>query len=318
MEEMDNRYEKIPRRNKKSKAFLVSFFINLLLPPVKLVVGILGKSSSLIADAVNSFTDVVSNIFVYFSLRISEKPRDKNHSYGHGKYETVATFLLSIVMMVAAVMIVLSASQVLLRFIVSRELPRRPDWYVIVVALLTVAVKLWAYHYTIRKAHAMQSEALRAVALDHRADIWSAMAVLIGVAGAIFIGGWALLLEPLAAIVVAVFIFRMAYTIFAPSLSKLTEATVDPEIEREIIAIANAVPMVQDAHNLRTRMVSNERMAIELDVRIDGTKTLIEVHHLVHEIVSRLQARYGSDTHIIIHPEPIEELEIEGKDRDSI
>lgn len=110
----------------------------------------------------------------------------------------------------------------------------------------------------------------------------------------------------------------MAYAIYSPCLAKLTEASVAPAIEAEIIEIANGVHMVQDAHNLRTRMVGSDRMAIELDVRIDGKKSLLEVHKLVHEIVLRLQKRYGQDTHVIIHPEPIEELEVEGKDSDSI
>lgn len=305
-------------KTRTRRAYLVSFVINIFLPPLKLLFGFYGNSSALIADGINSVTDFLSNLFVYFSLRISEKPRDDNHSYGHGKYETVATFLLSIVMMVVALLIVLKALQVLVRFITTDTLPPRPDWYVIIVALFTVVVKLCAYYYTKRKARETRSEVLKAVALDHQADVASASAVLLGVAGAIFIGGWALLLEPIAAIVVAVFIFRMAYAIYSPCLAKLTEASVAPAIEAEIIEIANGVHMVQDAHNLRTRMVGSDRMAIELDVRIDGKKSLLEVHKLVHEIVLRLQKRYGQDTHVIIHPEPIEELEVEGKDSDSI
>lgn len=289
---------------KKLKAYMASFWVNLILPPLKLVVGTLGNSMALIADGINSLADILSNIVVYIFLKISGKPRDKGHHYGHGKYETVAAFSLAAVMIIAASVIIARSVMSFIDYFTKGILPNEPDWAVVVVAFVAVAMKEWVYRYTMRKANETKSEALKAEALDHRSDVFSAGAVLLGATGSILIGDWARLLEPLAAFIVAILIIRMALEIWRPSLAKLTEGSLSEEIEEEILQIAGSVEGVDNPHNLRTRMLGSDVMAIEMDIRVDGHLTLFEAHDFSITVERKLRERFGEDTHIIIHQEP--------------
>lgn len=292
------------KSRKKLKAYMVSFWVNLVLPPLKLIVGTMGNSMALIADGINSLSDILSNIVVYIFLRISGKPRDKDHHYGHGKYETVVAFALAAMMIVAAALIIGESIMTFIDCFTKGILPNEPSWAVVVVALVAMIMKEWAYHYTMRKAKETQSEALRAEALDHRSDVFSAGAVLVGAAGSILIGSWGRLLEPLAACIVAILIIRMALEIWHPSLAKLTDGSLSEEIEDEILKIASSVEGVNNPHNLRTRMLGSDVMGIEMDIRVDGNLTLFEAHDYSIIVERKLRERFGEDPHIIIHEEP--------------
>lgn len=289
---------------KKLQAYMASFWVNLILPPIKLVIGIVGHSSALIADGINSLSDLLSNVVVYVLLKISGKPRDRGHHYGHGKYETLAAFVLAALMIVAAGLIIAKSAMTFVDYFVEGALPGQPEWAVVVVALFAMVMKEWVYRYTMRKAEETRSEVLRAEALDHRSDVFSAGAVLVGALGSILIGGWGELLEPLAAFIVAVLIIRMALEIWRPSLAKLTDGSLSADTEQEIIAIVNSVAGVSDPHNLRTRMLGSDVMAVEMDIRVDGHLTLFEAHDLSIVVEKKLRERFGEDMHIIIHQEP--------------
>lgn len=288
----------------KLQAYHASIWVNAILPPLKLIVGAVGNSASLIADGINSLTDILSNLIVYLLLKVSGKPQDEDHDYGHGKYETVATFALGALMVVAGILIIVDAGGVIGDYFAQGTLPESPSWYVLLAALLAIGMKEWAYRYTDKKARETHSEALHAQALDHRSDVFTSLAVVIGAGCAIFIGGKALLMEPLAAIVVACFVINMGAEVIKPALSKLTEGSLPNEVEEEIIKIAKSVEGIQDPHNLRTRMVGSDTMAIEMDVRMNGNLSLYEAHDLTIEIEHLLKERFGDATHIIIHTEP--------------
>lgn len=292
------------QHNKKLKAYQASFWVNLFLPPLKLVVGIWGKSSSLIADGINSLTDLVSNIVVYIFLKMSGKPRDDDHKYGHGKYETVAAFTLAAVMIVAGALIIAESISTFYLFFKDDILPATPEIAVLIAAVLSMILKEWVYRYSWKKAKETNSEALKAEALDHRSDVFTSLAVFIGAGGSILIGGWARLLEPLAAIAVAIFIIRMGVEVGKPSLQKLTDGSLPADVEREIIKIAKSVEGISDPHNLRTRMTGSDTVAIEMDVRVNGHLSLYEAHDLTIDVEDLLLQRFGENTHIIIHVEP--------------
>lgn len=289
---------------KKQHAYLVSSAVNIILPPLKLVAGIYGHSSALIADAVNSISDVVANTVVYVFLRLSSKPRDRDHSYGHGKYETIASLFISMMMLVAGILIVAQGVATFYNYFHSGVLPDQPGIFALIIALFTMVVKEITYRYTKSMAQQTHSDALMAQAYDHRYDVFAALAVVLGVLGARMIGGRGLLLEPLAAIIVAFFIIRAGILLAHPSLLKLTDATVPEEIIEDIKKIILQVPDVEDPHNFRTRMIGSNTMAIELDIRLDGHLSLYEAHDKTIDIEEAIRERYGDDTHIIIHMEP--------------
>lgn len=167
-----------------------------------------------------------------------------------------------------------------------------------------MGLKEWAYRYTLKKAKETRSEVLHAEAMDHRSDVFTSLAVLIGAGSSILFGGVAQLMEPIAAIVVAGFVMRMGIEVTLPSLAKLTEASLPKETEEEILEIAKSVEGITDPHNLRTRMTGSDSIAIELDVRVNGYTSLYDAHDLTILVEEKLIERFGEETHIIIHIEP--------------
>lgn len=289
----------------KQRAYLVSSSVNIILAPVKLAAGILGRSSSLIADSINSLGDVLANAVVYLFLKISAKPRDKNHAYGHGKFETLAALLIGLTMLIAAIMIVVQSVSTLGDFFESGTLPPEPKYVALIVALITLVTKAVAYWYTRIQGQETASEALAAQAEDHRMDIYSAFAVSASILCAKFFGGNALLTEPIATIIVAGFIAKTATDIIRSSIYPLTDASVPDEVVQEIKELVSQVPGIYDPHNFRTRMIGSDTMAIEMDIRTHGSTSLYDAHELTIEAERLIRDRFGDDTHISIHVEPL-------------
>lgn len=288
----------------KVQAYHASLWVNTILPPLKLVVGVLGSSAALVADGINSLTDIISNLVVYFLLRISGKPRDDDHHYGHGKYETVASFALGAAMIIAGILIIVDSAKVIGLYFETGTLPQQPAYIVLAAAIFAMGLKEWAYRFTMKKAIETRSEVLKAEAMDHRSDVFTSLAVLIGAGSSILFGGIAQLMEPIAAIVVAGFVMRMGLEVMLPSLAKLTEASLPKETEAEILEIASSVEGICNPHNLRTRMTGSDTIAIEMDVRINGSTSLYEAHDLTILVEDKLREHFGDATHIIIHMEP--------------
>ncbi len=295
------------RQGKKQHAYLVSSSVNLLLAPVKLLAGIYGKSSALIADSLNSIGDILTNAVVYLFLKISSKPRDDNHSYGHGKFETLATLLIGLTMLGAALMIIMQSAETVVDFVRSGALPAEPKPIALAVALVTLITKAIAYRYTLLRSRETGSEALAAQAEDHRMDIYTALAVTIGILCAKYLGGKALLAEPLATIVVAGFVTYAAIGIIRATIYPLTDASIPDETVREIRDLVLQVPGIYDPHNFRTRMIGSDTIAIEMDIRTHGSSSLYQAHDLTMQAERLIRDRYGEDTHITIHVEPLRE-----------
>lgn len=289
---------------KKQRAYLLSSSVNLILPPLKLIAGIIGHSTALIADAINSFGDIASNIVVYLFLRLSSRPRDKDHAYGHGKYETVATLFIGVMMCIAGILIVVNSASVIERYFTRKELPTPSEWIALVVAGFTLVLKAIAYFYTHKQGIETKSEALMAQAQDHRNDVFSALAVALGVTISRLWGGVWSLAEPIAAIIVAGFIIYFGIGICIPALRKLTEAAIPDETIEDIKNLILGVDGVSDPHNIRTRMIGSSTFAIDLDIRVDGNMPLYQAHELTMQCEHLIREKYGEETHINIHVEP--------------
>ncbi|MDO4770400.1 cation diffusion facilitator family transporter [Porphyromonas sp.] len=290
--------------DKKLKVTLIGSIVNLILPPLKFVAGVIWHSNALIADAIHSVSDLLSDLVVYIFLSVARKPRDKNHDYGHGKYETLATFFIALMLIIVGCFIAGSAIRTVMLYFEEGILPERPGIVALIAAFISIFLKEILFRITRKVAIDTHSDAVMANAWHHRSDAYSSIATLLGIAGAIFFGGVGLLLEPVAAFVVGLFIIKVGVDLGLPAIQVLTDASLTDHTEEEILNIIRTVPEVEDPHNLRTRLIGKD-YAIEVDVRTNGDKTVHEAHELTEIIEQKLRKRFGKTTHIVIHVEPL-------------
>ena len=279
--------------------------INVVLLVVKFTAGIFGHSAAMIADAVHSLTDFATDVVVLIFVHLGNKPADRDHDYGHGKYETLATAIIGTSLLAVGVLIFCSGAGKTWRVIQGEMLPS-PGKVALVAAVASIVLKEWAYRFTVKVGKRCQSEAVVANAWHHRSDALSSVGTMIGVGGAILLGNRWTVLDPLASIVVSVFIVRAAWQLMMESMKELTEASLSDEDEAVITHIAASEPGVSEVHNLRTRRVGN-RIAIEMHARMLGSTPLVEAHLHATAIEHRLKEHFGPDTLVSIHLEPVKE-----------
>ena len=275
---------------------------NVALVVFKFVAGIMGNSAAMVADAVHSLSDFLTDIIVLVFVRISAKPQDESHDYGHGKYETIASFIIAMALGVASIGIIVSGCKQFAAWLQGADL-EAPHAIALWAALLSILVKELLYQYTVRKGRQLDSQALKSNAWHHRSDALSSIGAAIGIGGALLLGNRWTVLDPIASIVVGAMLIKTAVDLLRGSMDDLTECSLPAETEQEIIAIVKSVPNVSDPHNLRTRRLGN-RIAIEMHVRMTGSTTLAEAHQHASLIEQRLRERFGATTHINIHMEP--------------
>ena len=281
---------------------LVGSVVNLLLVGLKGVAGIAGNSAAMVSDAVHSLSDFVTDIVVLIFVRVSGRPQDEDHDYGHGKYETLATLLIGLALASAAVGIVVSGAGKLAAWLKGEALPA-PGKMALWAALISIVVKELLYQYTRIRGRKLNSPALEANAWHHRSDALSSIGAAIGIGGAIFLGNRWTVLDPLASIVVGAMLVKVAWDLLGPSFGELTDSSLPAETENQMLEIIGGIPGVEDPHNLRTRRVGN-RIVAEVHIRLDGSLTLTEAHEKATEVERRIKAQFGQNSHIIVHMEP--------------
>ena len=275
---------------------------NVLLVIVKLIAGVVGHSSAMIADAVHSLSDLLTDFIVLLFVGISARPQDASHDYGHGKFETLASLMVSIALIGAAIGIIVSGASKFAAWLGGADL-QSPGRLALWVAVISILVKELMYQYTARKGRDLESQALVANAWHHRSDALSSIGAAIGIAGAVLLGGRWTVLDPLASILVGAMLIAVALKIMRPSLGELTDESLSEAQESEIMGIISSFPEVSEPHNLRTRHIGN-KVAIEAHIRMDGEMTLNSVHQITYEIERKLKDRFGADTIVTLHMEP--------------
>ena len=291
------------REKKIYKVTLVGSAGNVALLTFKFIAGVLGHSSAMIADAVHSLSDFVTDLVVLIFVSISAKPQDQSHDYGHGKFETIATFLIGLALIGAATGIVVSGGMKLTAWWGGDEL-EAPGWIALWAALLSIVIKELLYQYTARKGRQLDSQVMIANAWHHRSDALSSIGATIGIGGAILLGQRWTVLDPIASIVVGLMLVKVAWELLKTSIAELTECSLPAETEQEIEQIIQSFADVQEPHNLRTRRIGS-RIAIEAHVRMDGSLPLHVVHERATNIEHKLKERFGTKTHVTLHMEPI-------------
>jgi len=276
---------------------------NVALLTFKFIAGVMGHSSAMIADAVHSLSDFITDVIVVAFVHVSAKPQDVSHDYGHGKYETFASFIIGLALLAAATGIIVSGVAKLIDWAGGKQLAA-PGWLALAAAIISILVKEILYRYTVVAGKKLDSQALIANAWHHRSDALSSIATAVGIGGAILLGQRWTVLDPLASVVVGFMLVKVAYNLLRTTASELTESSLSSEIEKEIEDIICSFPDVQEPHNLRTRRIGN-RYAIEAHVRMNGDVPLTVAHDRATAIEQRLRDRYGNQTHVTIHMEPV-------------
>ena len=285
------------------KVTLIGSAGNAALLTFKFIAGIMGHSSAMIADAVHSLSDFVTDLLVLVFVSISAKPQDKSHDYGHGKFETIASFLIGLALVAAATGIVVSGTMKLIDWWSGEQL-ETPGWIALWAALLSIFIKELFYQYTARQGRKIDSQVMIANAWHHRSDALSSIGAALGIGLAIWLGQRWTVLDPVASIIVGLMLVKVAYELLKVSIGELTEQSLPADTEQEIEQIIKSFADVQEPHNLRTRRIG-DHIAIEAHVRMDGQLPLNTVHERATTIERKLKERFGAKTHVTLHMEPL-------------
>ena len=284
------------------KVTLVGGAINVILLFFKFIAGILGHSAAMVADAVHSLSDFVTDLIVLVFIHISGKPQDKSHDYGHGKYETLAMTLIGAALFIVAIGIIYSGAVKISIWMNGEEL-KAPGMLALWAALISIILKEGVYHYSMVKARQLNSQAVEANAWHHRSDALSSIGTAVGIGGAIFLGQQWTVLDPIASVIVGAVIVKVAVSLLRNGIGDLMEQSLPDAVEEEILRLAATVPGVEEPHELCTRRIGNH-YAIELHILMDGGISLNEAHEKASEVEDLLRERYGEETHIAVHVEP--------------
>ena len=277
--------------------------VNFALLVFKFAAGILGGSAAMIADAVHSLSDFITDIVVILFVHISDKPCDADHDFGHGKYETLATAIIGIMLAAVGAGILWNGVSAIWHFFIGKPLAQ-PGWIALTAAVLSVVSKEMLYQVTVRKGRQLNSKAVEANAWHHRSDALSSIGTAVGIGGAILLGDHWRVLDPLAAVIVSVFILKVAFQLFTPSMGELLEKSLPESDEDYIIQTILQQPGVHQPHNLRTRRIGNYA-AIDVHIRMSPETTIATAHQATREIEDKLRAKFGPNTLINTHVEPM-------------
>ena len=288
--------------NQDIRITLLGVIVNITLSTLQLIVGIFGRSSAMIADAIHSFSDLITDSIIIISLQITKKPADDSHNYGHGKVETLASTLVSIALILVGFTIFnLGFKKTLL--VLNGELLTNPSMFALYLIIFSIIAKEMLYRVTFKAGQKSGSTALMANAWHHRSDAFSSIATLIGISGAIFLGPKWYFLDPLAAIIISFFILKIGLQLLSKSINELLEATLPPEINEKILKIVTSVQESKNPHNVKTRRIGRN-IAIDLHIKVATTLNIVAAHNISTIIEQKLKNHFGENTVVYIHIEP--------------
>lgn len=293
------------REKRIYRVTLMGSVVNVILLVFKFIAGILGGSAAMIADAVHSLSDFLTDIVVIAFVRISSKPEDEDHDYGHGKYETLATSIIGLALLMVGLYIFYNGARQIWDVMHGAEI-EQPGLVALIAAIVSILLKEWTYRFTVSVGKKVESQAVIANAWHHRSDALSSIGTAIGIGGAILLGkGWAVL-DPVAALVVSVFIVKTALGLLTTSSGELLEKSLPKEVEKKIVDIVESEPEVSEVHHLCTRRIGNN-IAIEMHIRMPGEISLKDSHTRASDIERKLRQHFGEHTHINLHVEPLKD-----------
>jgi len=280
----------------------VGLIVNLVLTVFKLVAGIIGNSTAMIADAFHSASDLISDLVIILGFRISSRPGDKTHNYGHGKVETLCMVFVGMLLFVAGYQILVHGIQNIIMF-TQGQIIEPPTWIVVGAAVISIVSKEFMYHYTINISQRINSGVLLANAWHHRSDALSSVGMAIGLGGSIVLGGKWTLIDPIMAVALSLLLFYVAFRITYRSANELVEASLDEKTNMDILNIITSTKGIIDCRDIKTRKIGT-CIAVDVCVIVDVDLSLIEAHMTSNNVVDRIKKTYGYANYVFVKTEP--------------
>lgn len=290
------------REKEIRKITLWGSLVNLVLTVFKIIAGVLGRSAAMIADGIHSLSDLLSDVVVLVFTHMSSKGKDRDHSFGHGKFETLATLIVSVMLVAVGTDLMIGAIRSIIGFCRGDDIPE-PGIIALIAAVVSILSKEILYHATVKVGKKTGSTVVVANAWHHRSDAFSSIGAMAGIGGAMLLGGRWTVLDPVASCVISVAIIVIAVRLALPSLAELLETSLPEDIEQEIVAIASAVKGVNDIHELKTRR-NGISFIIDAHIAVNPDISIVEAHDIATDVEDALRSRYGQETQINIHVEP--------------
>ncbi|MBU0579559.1 MAG: cation diffusion facilitator family transporter [Candidatus Margulisbacteria bacterium] len=282
------------RYQKGIKATLISILINFFLVIIKFSAGFFGQSQAMIADAAHSFSDFISDFVVYFGFKIAKKPKDATHPYGHGKVETIVGLIIGFMLLAIGFEIFMQACGSF-----KTNIPR-PSILALNAAILSIIFKEWLYQYNVNIGKLLKSPALIANAWHHRSDAYSSIAALVGITAARLGYPW---MDPVAAIVVGIFVVKVALEILWETASELSEKSIDKKTIQKIKEIVKKVKGVKSMHKLRTRKFGAE-IILDLHIQVQPNLTVEQGHLIATQVKNVIKKEITNVQSVLVHTEP--------------
>ena len=283
-------------KNTAMSVSVVSIVWNVVLSLFKLIAGIVGHSGAMISDAVHSASDVFSTFVVILGVNIASRQSDEDHQYGHDRLECVAAIILAVVLLATGIGIGIGG--------VNKILGRNteiPGMIALAAAVVSIGVKEAMFWYTRAAAKKINSGALMADAWHHRSDALSSVGAFVGILGARM--GFPVL-DPLASVVICIFIAKAAYDIFKDAIDKMVDKSCDEETERAMREVILKQAGVQRVDMLHTRLFG-ARIYVDIEISADGEMTLREGHEIAQEVHDRIEEEFPLVKHCMVHVNPV-------------
>ncbi len=269
---------------------------NILLAGFKLFAGVIGRSGAMVSDAVHSLSDVFATFIAYFGVRLSKQPEDEEHPYGHERIESVASLFLGLILAGTG----LGIGYTGLRKLFSPEALEIPTLLPLIAAVVSIAVKEGMFQYTMHYAKKLDSTAFKADAWHHRSDALSSVGSFIGIGLAKL--GFPIM-DPIASLVICLFILKVAYDISKDAVSKMLDTSCSKEFEQDVRSFAEEQPGVERIDLLHTRQFGS-KVYIELEIAVRGDMPLVDAHAIAENVHRGLERRYPNVKHVMVHVNP--------------
>ena len=280
----------------------VSIFVNVVLSLFKLLAGIIAGSGAMISDAIHSASDVASTVVVIIGVNMAGKKSDKEHQYGHERLECVSSILLAGLLMVTGVGIGISGIQKIIDGTSGKNL-MVPGMLALVAAVVSLVVKEWMFWYTRAAAKKINSGALMADAWHHRSDALSSIGAFVGILGARM--GYPIL-DPVASVVICIFIAKAAIDIFRDAIDKMVDHSCDEKTVQEMREVILETEGVQRIDVLRTRLFGS-KIYVDIEIAADDDMTLKEAHTIAEEVHRSIEKKFAEVKHCMVHVNPVSE-----------
>ena len=283
------------------KVSIISIIVNIILFVFKLLAGIIGNSKAMISDAIHSLSDIISTIIVIVGIFISRKESDEKHPYGHEKFECVAAVILSAILFGVGVSISVDGINTLINY--KNIVIEKPSIIALIAAVASIIIKEWMYHFTKSASVKENSSALLADAWHHRSDALSSISALIGIAFSMF---GLTIFDPIASIIISLFIIKAAWDILIDSISKMVDTSASDETIKEIVKIIEEEKEVKNIDSIKTRLFGS-KLYVDIEIAVNGKLTVKKSHDIAERIHDNIEQNIKNCKHCMVHVNPYNE-----------